>query len=150
MERIVGIMPEQDWYPAHAIKYTRQQVIWLLSLLPSLRDGSYLPNPKESGYTKAPIGKSQINSKATFITPAEIYSELTNRIETAGEDGLWLEMAYSCGIENRFVIEQHIASATNSDINEIDKRVQRALTYISGKYIKERNYQDWKYHRKGQ
>lgn len=139
-----------DYYKPNEIwqKWTVEQVKWLLPHLHLLREGSYPKDPKETGYLDTPIGKRQVRSVAGFVTAADIYAELTDRIEATGIDGLLLELAYSNGEQDRIEIEQHIATALGEDINLIDNRISKALKFIAGKNRKRRTYYQWRNHKR--
>jgi hypothetical protein len=141
-------LKQPDWYsPSSVTSFKRQQVIWLISILNILQLGEFPPNPKESGYDESGIGHRQVSAKAKFTIAAEIYTELTLRIEKCGEDGLWLEQSYGDGAEYKIMREEHIAKTMHVDINEVDRRVNQALVYVSGKRMKQKTYKDWKNHR---
>ncbi len=128
------------YYKPNEIRFSRQQIIWLIPLLPLLRSGSYPRDPKESGYTDAPIGKRQIKAKAPFIMAVEIASELDYRIQQTGWHGLMLEMVYSADTQDRLSVVQHIAMALAEDTNYVEKRITRALRYIRGAGRKKYKY----------
>lgn len=138
-------MTVQDWHPGHSIRYKADQVIWLISILNLLRIGEYPPDPKETGYVGG--GKTRLNAKAKFTMAVEIATEIDIRLERAGIDGLLLEMCYTHGEENRIFMEQHAAKAMDMDINEVDKRIHRALKYVSGARLKQRTYKDFQDHK---
>lgn len=138
----------EPYYKAGEIKFSREQIVWLIPYLPILRNGSYPRGPTESGYTDAPVGKRQIKARADFINPVEIAAELDWRIEQAKEDGLFLEMVYSQP-DDKLLVMQHIASALNVDINKIERDIHRALNYVSGFRRRGRTYKQWKNHKGG-
>ena len=141
-------MTEPEYYKPGEIRYSRQQIEWLIPYLPFLRSGSYPRDPAESGYTEASISKRQIKAKAGFITGAEIAAELDWRISQCGIDGLFLEMSYSQPDDKMFVI-QHIATALRVEVSQIERDIHRALNYISGFRRRTRTYSQWKNHKGG-
>ena len=140
-----------DYYKPNEIwqRWSKGQVKWLLENLNLLRSGSYPKDPKETGFYDTPVGKRQVKAKASFLVSADIYSELTDRIESAGLDGLLLELAYSSGEDDRIQIEQHISSSLKEGINETDRRINRALKFVAGKNRKRRSYHQWRNHKGG-
>ncbi len=144
-------MTEPEYYKPGEIwqKWSVPQVKWLIFNINLLRGGSYPRDPKETGFYDTPVGKRQIKAKASFIVSADIYSELTDRIESCGLDGLLLEISYTNGEDDRIQIEQHIASLLHEDINDIDRRINRALRYVCGKNRKRRTFYQFRNHKGG-
>ena len=138
-----------DYYKPNEIwqRWSVKQVKWLLENLSLLRGGSYPKDPKETGFYDTPVGKRQIKAKASFLVSADIYAELTDRIESCGLDGLLLELAYSSGEDDRIQIEQHISTALHEDINDTDRRLNSALKFVVGKNRKRRSYQEFRNHK---
>ncbi len=139
-------LTETEYYKPNEIHFSREQIEWLIPLLPLLRNGVYPRDPKETGFYDTPVGKRQIKAKAGFISAAEIAAELDFRLQMCNSDGLFLEMVYSQPDDKVFVM-QHIASALKVDINIIDRDIERALRYISGYRRKSRSYYQWKNHK---
>lgn len=137
----------EDYYKPNEIRYSRQQIEWLIPLLPLLRSGSYPRDPTESGYTQAP-GKRQVKAKASFIMAAEIASELDWRIQQAGWEGLITEMVYS-NLDDRYWAMQHIAESLEMDINEVERVTSRVIRYLAGFKRRQRTYSQWRNHRGG-
>lgn len=136
----------ETYYKSGEIKFSRQQIEWLIPLLPLLRNGVYPRDPKETGVYDTPIGKRQVKAKAPFITASEIAAELDFRLCQAGEDGLFLEMVYSQP-DDRYFILQHIATALGVDINWVDRDIERALKYVCGFKRKSRSYREFRNHK---
>ena len=129
------------------MKFSISRMKGIIGMIPYLRRGENIRKP--SGYTSAPQSKgTKVSTIGQFVVPAETYVEVSRSIEKAGLWGLLMELAYGCGEEDKLAIEQHIANAMNMDINEVDRRVNDALAYISNSE-KSRTFDDWKNHRKG-
>jgi len=129
-------MGGKSWYSPREIKFTRQQVLWLIRNLPALREGSW---PAEaSSYTDIPIGKRSGKNKAYFETPAEYAAEVESRLERAGIDGLILE-AIECWDKS----EQSMASYLRLPAEVIRSRANMALGYISG-WRRKVSYRDFR------
>ncbi len=137
----------ENWFSYGEFKFSREQIVWALEHLQMLREGQWPPEHKETGYIG---GKDKtINRRATFENPAIIASEIDSRLVCCGLDGLLLELAYASGEDDRIQIEQHIAFALGENINEIDRRVNRALKFLTGKRRKRRSYDQWRNHKGG-
>lgn len=141
-------MTKKDWHNPHSIRFSRQQIKWLISILSILRDGEYPPNPKESGYTDQGIQSRQFRPGAKFETPAGIAAELDYRIQRAGLDGLLLELLYTNEPDDELFVIQHIAYALNEEVIDIEQRIKNALTYISGDGRKVPSYYKFLRHEK--
>lgn len=76
-----------EWVSPGAVTFTREQVLWLLPLLPDLIKGEYPPEPIDSGYIDVPIGKRGLKCRAAFENPCLIAAELEMRLEKTGVDG---------------------------------------------------------------
>ncbi len=141
-------MTEAYWKP-NEIRFTREQIEWLIPALPLLRNGTYPRDPKETGVYDTPIGKRQVKAKAGFITAAEIASELDWRITQTGEIGIFLELVYSQPDDKIFIL-QHISVAIGVDIDRLDRDIERAMHYIVGFKRRQRSYKEWRQHRRQQ
>lgn len=115
----------KSWYSPREIKFSREQVLWLIRNLPALKEG-YWP-PEASSYIDIPIGKRTASRKAPFETPTEYAAEIEARLERAGIDGLILE-AIECWDKS----EQSLASYLRLPVDVISRRADTALGYISG------------------
>lgn len=139
------------WFSPGAItKFTPEQIIWLIPLLPLLRSGFYPLDPAESGYTDVFILKKHIEAQAGFVSAVEVAGELDSRLERAGWDGLLLEIIYTVADVSSDVvsIELHIAQALGKSYEEINQRRDRALKYVSGPWRKKRDYKQWRLHKR--
>ncbi len=139
---------QDKYWPPNQIRFTREQIEWLISVLPLLRNGTYPRSPTETGVYDTPIGKRQVKAKAPFINAAEIAAELDARLTSCGCEGLFLEMVYSQPDDKLFVL-QHIAATLKVDINRVDRDIERALRYCCGYRRKSRSYSQWKNHKGG-
>lgn len=123
-------MLEEYWKPSEINYGDRYQILWLLEHLKGLRDGDYPKDPRETGYTDAPINKGSMGRQAPFITAAEIYAELTARIDYCKDycelDGLLVYGNYVDGVE----IDK-LSKASKLDFYEVVKRINRCLSYIT-------------------
>lgn len=133
----------KDWYSPHSIRFSRQQVKWLIPLLPMLRNGEYPPSGKETGYTDAGGGKPVFKPGAKFELPAGIAAELDVRIQRAGVDGLMLEFLYAFEPEDEIFVIEHIAQCLNLERREVAQRIRNALYYVSGADRKAGSYSQY-------
>ncbi len=116
-------------YSPGQIKWTREQVIWILKWSELFESGKYPPDfSKETGYIG---GKGKAKGfHAPFETPKLIFAELALRIARTNPDGYFLSQVYSS--EDQLAEMDRIARAFNLDINEVSARVERALKYVTG------------------
>ena len=119
----------KDYYSPNEISFTRDQVLWLIKHLDILRDFTWPPEHRETGYIG---GSTRIVRRAPFDTPACILGELEERIEKCGLDGIMMEFVYSASSEDKQALEQHIASALKLNIRTVDRKLKKALRYITG------------------
>jgi len=123
---------KDKWYSPGAIKFTKTQIKWLIPRLPSLRNGEYPHNPKESGYSDFGGGKPQFKAGAKFEVPAGIAAELDIRLQRAGVDGILLELLYAGDPDDELFVIEHIANCLKVDSREISQRIRNALYFVSG------------------
>ena len=84
----------KDYYSPKEVVFNRETALWVMQNLESLKAGSWPTDV--SGYIDlGPIGKRSRSNQAVFVTPAEGYVEITERLERCGIDGLIL-MAMEC------------------------------------------------------
>jgi hypothetical protein len=124
---------EQWWAPAE-IRYTTDQVKWLVSILPSLREGHWPPNPRETGYVDRSIISKQWQRHAPFEMACMIAGELDARLKACGKDGLLVRAVYCWG-------EDYQSLGMRDE--ELSWRCGRCLAYISGVKRKTTQYLQW-------
>ncbi len=137
---------QKDFYSLGEIRFTRPQVIFLLRNFELLLDGVWPSDHKESGYTG---GKGKHGHKAPFENPELIMADLVTRLDSVGRDALPLLIAYSKDLEQQYYIRDFLARCLRIDVIELDKRIDNALRYISGKWMRKRSYQQFCQHKKG-
>ena len=112
------------WYSPGEIRFTRQQVLFLIRNLLILREGSW---PAEaSSYVDIP-GKKTGRHKAYFETPIEYAAEIQSRLEKAGIDGLILE-AIECWDKS----EASMANYLRMPEWSVRNRYKRVLAFVAG------------------
>lgn len=114
-------MTAKDWFAPGAIRFKVKGTLWLLQNLESLRAGHW--PPEASNYIDIPGTKS---GKAPFITAAEFYVEITDRLEKCGIDGLIL-LAMECWGESPSSLAKYLKMPEFS----IVKRRKSALGYVA-------------------
>jgi len=138
-------MLKDAWFSPKAITFNREQILWLISVLPILRGGEYPPEPIDSsGYTDAPLGKKGKLRKAYFETPTGLAAEVDIRIEKAGIDGGLLEAVYGAEFQDKASIMRHWANILRAEAKTIDQCCRRALAYITGWQRKPCNYSEFR------
>ena len=136
-------MTEDQWYSPNAVtRYTRDQVKWLVPLLPSIRVGVYPRDPKETGYVDGG-GKPTFKPGAKFEMIVGIATDLDMRIEKAGADGLMMEFLYAFEPADENFIIEHMAQCLNMSTREVAQRIRNALYYVSGANQKATSYDDY-------
>ena len=84
----------KDFYSSREVVFTKQVCRWIIQNLVSFKLGDW--PPESSNYIDPPpIGKRTAGRQAPFITAAECYIEITDRMEKCGIDGLIL-LAIEC------------------------------------------------------
>lgn len=140
----------EEYYSPGAIKFTVKQALWLVRNLGSLRDGQY--PPEASNYIDIPLGKKSGRHRAPFITAADLYIEITERLEKCGFDGLIL-LAMECWGETEAALAKYLKMPEWS----IRKRRKASLGYVASgparrwhntKKRKAETYEDFKRRKK--
>ena len=152
------------WYEPASLRLSQSQNIFLIKNLGMLSEGQYPPEPGEykteildketkkhievtktrSTYIKH--GKGQINKRAQFETPAMITAEITSRLRRCGLDGMILLLLCSFDSEDKQWIGREIANFIKVEVRTVNKRAEKALRYISGKWPKDTSYEQFKKH----
>lgn len=113
----------EPWWEPRQIVWSMKQVRWLLPWLLFLRDGSWPPDHRETGYS----GKTKSHShRAPFEAAALVAAELDARIKACGQDGEMLHVYYCYGLE-----ATRIARLVKMDEEQVMRRISRALHYIA-------------------
>ena len=128
----------RGWWVPNEIIFAKVQITWLVAWLPVLERGEWPPIPQNETWNQHKRAKSG----AYFETPAAIYAEVTYRLDRTGQDGAMLKDFYLWEKSDR----EMTTTYPGLDIWEIERRVRRALAYISGWKRKRRTYQDFVSH----
>lgn len=122
----------KEYYEPKDIWFTREQVMFIIVHLETMREGIWPQNPLGSGYINQPIGKRSRSRHASFETPVGIAAEVLIRLE-------------KCGIEGKLLVAEVQSGKTFS---ELEYESRRALNYISGWRQRLMSYTKWCYQRK--
>ena len=112
----------RDWYSPGEVHFSIRTARWLIQNLGSLRDGHY--PPEASNYIDIPGGIGR--HRAPFITAADYYIEITDRLEKCGIDGLIL-LAMECWGETQAALAKYLKMPEWS----ITRRGKTALGYVA-------------------
>lgn len=113
------------WYSPADIRFTRNQVFFLIQNLPLLRDGFYPPDPITNGYIGA---DRKQNLRAPFTVPCELASEIDKRLESTELYGKLLLLEAKASFQ----------------IWQLSKDAFLALNYCSGWRRRRMSFSEWK------
>ncbi len=128
------------WYEPREIRFTREQVKWLLPYLLILRDGHYPKQPE--GYNNCEVFVKN-KGNAAFTRPVELAAELDARLQVCLIDGLITE-AYYCH-ELPIIRIMYYCDQTKEEVWD---RIGRCIRYCAGWRRKQQSYRDWCNHKK--
>ena len=123
-------------YQLHQIRFTKDQVKWLLEILPLLRNG-WWPESEDC--------QGAHSQRAYFQTPIEVAAELDARLEKTGIDGAMAEGRYTLSKPYESLAKQY-----NLGYDQVKRRIRRAIAYMSGWRRKIRTYKQWIEHRRSE
>ena len=113
------------WYSPVSIRYTREQVLFILENKEILKEGLWPPEPRETGYTDE--GNHPVSCHAPFETACMIIAEVEARLKSCGDAGEALEDEALC-------IEL---------VDYLSRPARRALNYVSGFRRRRQTYSRW-------
>ena len=119
-------MSPKDWFSPSEIRFTREEMIWLITWLTLLQEGRWPPEHKETGYTGHQGSRGH---RAPFETPVQFAAEVDTRLKTTGEAGEALVDEIQSGIV---------------DYEGLSRPARRVLNYISGWRRRRQTYSQWK------
>ena len=117
----------KEWYSPGAIRFRRNEIIWLLSHYQELAEGSWPKEPKNTGYTDTPLRARRYRREAYFCTPAEFKAELDVRMALIGEDSSILRDIYIIGMTHEKAAEMRRISEST-----LYRRLNRAMKQMVG------------------
>ncbi|MGD0794947.1 MAG: hypothetical protein ABR958_05070 [Dehalococcoidales bacterium] len=119
--------PDIPWFAPRYIRFTYEQMIFLLIHLPMLRAGHYPPDPKNSGYVDSPVVQTGIQRTSAYFTKsAELAAEIDSRLTRCGLDRYLVE-DYYC----RSIPEEDLARHLDIEVPKIRRCIKSAVSYIS-------------------
>ena len=118
-------MTDKWWSPSE-IRYTPEQVTWLLGLEGIIEPGEWPPECLETGYTGGDGGK--VNHHAPFEVSCCIFSELDARLSSCSTDG---ELLFA-----QVKAQLHLSQPA-----------RQALSYVSGYKRKRTDYKTYRWQR---
>jgi hypothetical protein len=122
------------WWAPQDIYFSLEQVKWLVSILPILREGRWLPKP-HGGLTRLTASSRQKKpAYSPFESPAMIAAEMDARLKSCGADAWLVKAVFSWD-------EDEISLGLEKEI--LLRRIGRCLKYISGWKRKTSRYSDW-------
>ena len=117
---------DEDWVAPKKLKFSRAEVLFLLKHLAGLRKGEYPPNPVGSSYAALPSAQVRVKRGGYFEEVVGIAAEIDIRLGQCGLDGLFLEGSVTWELS-----DERLARATNMSVAEVNRRLNRALKFIS-------------------
>ena len=115
----------KDFYAPREIRFTRNQVLWLIKNLSTLRSG-YWPT-EASSYIDLPLRKKTSRRGAYFTTPVEYAAEIETRLEKCGLSGLILEALEGW---DKTVASLSVTFRVSEWV--IQRRRRQALAFVAG------------------
>ncbi len=119
----------EEYYSPRDIHFSREEMLWLIEYLLPLGGVSWPVNSRETGYTEAPRVQHSQSHHASFESAAQIYAEITVRLESTKESG-------------EALIDE-VQSGTDS-CELLSRPAKRALNYISGWRRRKQTFAQWK------
>ncbi len=131
-------MTQKDWYSYGEIRYTPEQIIFLLAHKELLESGRWPPQHIETGYTGSSKGRTY-NTEGYFVKAVVTIAELNIRLAATNQDGKLVVERYTDGYD-----EIDLANRHKLDYFEVVKRIGTALRYCGGFKRKRTTYPDYK------
>lgn len=123
-----------DYYLPGEIVYSREQCIWIISVVFPMEAGNWPINPQDTGYNDVKIMTSP-SRHAPYEIPAQITGEIKRRLKPTKRDGKILVWQVLAGVD-RF--------------EELEPEAKVALNYISILDFRKRgSYPTWRRERIG-
>ena len=122
-----------DGFTPREIRFTKENIIWLLGYLDLLKQGYWPPLGGDV------LVKSGISGRAYFEIPIGIAAEIEQRLEALGDPDEFIIRDRFCHEEDVWTLEKKYHRSNG----EITMRINRALRYISGFSRKTIPYDEW-------
>lgn len=135
--------PTKQHDPLEDTYISRKMILWLIKHLPLLQEGIYPPDAKRLKEFP-PLVKKGGSGKAPFVEPILWAVEVERRLLRAKTDGLILLCIECFGVS-----EASLAGYFGTTEEQIRRRANEALRYVTGYSVKKRNYRTHYQHKKG-
>ena len=129
------------WFSYGSIRYSLEQIFFLLENKSLLESGHWVPRHIETGYIGSSKGR-KYNTEGYFVKAVVIIAELNLRLNATGLDGILVVERYNHGYD-----EGELADRYKMDYYEVIDRLNSALSYCRGSKRKDTSYENYKYHR---
>jgi hypothetical protein len=134
----------ERWYSAGEINFKTEQIIWILENLAVFRLGIYPRRPDTADSMDVTGGRrSGVRRGAGFERACDINAEIEVRLKMTGFDGFLLEVVYAWQKD-----EVVLAAVLGMNLRDLQRRINRALKYVSGYRRKKHSYKEYVGHRK--
>ncbi len=131
-------MAVEKWFSYGSIRYTIEQILFLLAHKDLLESGRWVPEHKETGYTGSSKGRAY-NDEGYFVKPVIIMAELMLRLDACNLDGELVVERYTNGYDEMDIADRH-----KLDYWGVIYRINSALNYCRGANRKRTNYWNYK------
>ncbi len=129
-----------DWFAPSDIKYCPTQVHWIMEHLLMMEDGRW-PLAYSTMLPAEPSNR-QPSGNASFEQVKAITADVTKRLSACGTDGILAYRVLSCHWE-----KEDLAKLMSTDIEKIDRSIERAIRYCSGWKQRTQSYENYIKHR---
>lgn len=140
-----------EWCNPTRITFTREEMEWLLRHRHDMDGGYYIVEPR-GGYIDAPITKRRIKHSAYFEVTACLCAELDVRLgrvwQGTEENKIYLDYYLLIGFYCDGISDEQLAAVAQKPVEEINRRIGRALGFISGWRRRKRSYNEYVSHRR--
>lgn len=136
------------WFSPSSIRFTREQVIWLLAHLQSISEGYWPTEHEEGGYVYMGGSRRSGRHRGYFETPVAIGAELKVRMERCETDGLALDYYLSSDTTDKLDLQLKLARYLDTTQKRINRRLGWALGYCCGWHRKQVSYHRYCVHRR--
>jgi hypothetical protein len=127
-----------EYYETYEVQFCRFQMLWLLANLLILKDGRYPPGTA-SGYIDLHLESNKtLTGRASFETPVGLAAEVEIRLDRCGLDGVILKAVVMWG-----EAPDRLAKGLKMEYQDVLRRQERALQYISGWRRRRITYKDF-------
>ena len=132
-------MPK-SWYSCESLwTFSYPKIVFILRYMSLMEEGSYPPDPRETGYTDFGIRvQHSTDPNAYFVKPVEVVAELKIRLDMCGLDGEIIRRIYTDDVDISV-----IAKELNEDYGQIWWRINKVMEFCKGTDRRTLNYLEW-------